>query len=60
MEKSKEMFWFYTNHYMKAYGLEGDEARARIWNGGPRGYRKESTEKYWEKVKEAMDGDKDS
>ncbi len=54
MEKSKEMFFFYTDHYMKAYGLEGDEARARIWNGGPRGYRKDSTKKYWEKVKEAM------
>ena len=55
MEKSKEMFFFYTDHYMKAYGLEGPEARARIWNGGPRGYRKESTEQYWEKVKEAME-----
>lgn len=39
---------------MKAYGQKGDEARARIWNGGPRGYRKDSTKKYWKKVKEAM------
>lgn len=27
------------------------EMACRIWNGGPRGYQKESTEVYWEKVK---------
>ena len=27
------------------------EMACRIWNGGPRGYQKESTEVYWEKIK---------
>jgi|TARA_B100002003_G_scaffold19578_2_gene16180 hypothetical protein len=27
---------------------------ARIWNGGPNGYKKPSTKKYWEKVKEVL------
>uniref|UniRef100_A0A7S2X6G6 lysozyme n=1 Tax=Lotharella oceanica TaxID=641309 RepID=A0A7S2X6G6_9EUKA len=31
-----------------------DEDIARIHNGGPNGYKKPSTEKYWEKVKKAM------
>ncbi len=31
-----------------------DEDRARIWNGGPMGYRKKATVKYWEKVKKIM------
>ena len=31
-----------------------DEDRARIHNGGPNGYKKESTEKYWKKVKEIL------
>ena len=31
-----------------------DEDRARIWNGGPNGYRKESTEKYWSGVKQIL------
>jgi hypothetical protein len=28
-----------------------DEDRARIWNGGPNGWRKDSTRGYWAKVK---------
>lgn len=31
-----------------------DEDRARIHNGGPRGYNKKSTEKYWRKVKNVL------
>jgi len=27
------------------------EDKARIWNGGPNGYKKKATLKYWEKVK---------
>ena len=48
------MFFFYTGHYMAAYGVKGDEARARIWNGGPQGYRKKATLKYWKKVQIAL------
>lgn len=31
------------------------EVFARIWNGGPRGYEKESTLPYWERVKNLME-----
>ena len=31
-----------------------DEDRARIHNGGPNGYKKNSTEKYWTKVKAVL------
>ncbi|MDP6249404.1 MAG: hypothetical protein QGH26_01040 [Candidatus Pacebacteria bacterium] len=31
---------------------------ARIWNGGPNGYKKPSTKKYWEKVKEVLKTEK--
>lgn len=31
-----------------------DQDRARIWNGGPSGWRRKSTLAYWAKVKKAM------
>jgi hypothetical protein len=31
-----------------------DEDRARIWNGGPQGFKKSSTEKYWDKVQAVL------
>lgn len=31
-----------------------DEDRARIWNGGPNGWKKESTAAYWSKVQKAL------
>ena len=30
------------------------EDKARIWNGGPNGYKKQATEVYWRKVLEAL------
>jgi len=33
-----------------------DEDRARIHNRGPNGYKKESSKKYWTKVKNQLDG----
>jgi len=54
-EKSIQMFKIYTEHYIKAYKLEDTfENRARIWNGGPKGYKKNSTLKYWEKVRKEI------
>ena len=49
--------------YMKRYAREAwtDPAKfdaekvARIHNGGPKGYKKKSTEKYWKKVKILLD-----
>lgn len=31
-----------------------NEDMARIWNGGPNGFKKVSTEKYWEKVQTVL------
>jgi hypothetical protein len=53
--KSREMFKIYTDHYGKKYGVPvTDEVRARIWNGGPSGPQKSSTQKYWAKVKSRL------
>ena len=51
---SFEMFKTYTAYYTNHYNLTGQEAAARIWNGGPTGWRKESTKPYWEKVKKEL------
>lgn len=53
--KSIQMVYIYLTHYGKRYErLTGkkctDEIYARIHNGGPNGWRKESTVKYWHKV----------
>lgn len=47
-DKAVEMFEIYTDYY---HPNSTDEVIARNWNGGPRGYEKESTIKYWNKVK---------
>ena len=57
--KAKEIAIFYLSHWGKNYrkntGQEPtSEIYARIWNGGPRGYEKESTIKYWEKIKKEL------
>ena len=46
---------------MKRYATEKRLGRpvtqediARIHNGGPNGYKKKSTEKYWQKVKKVL------
>ncbi len=47
--------------YLEMYGTRkqlgrepSEEDLARIWNGGPMGYRKESTVAYWSKVRKAL------
>lgn len=47
--------------YMSIYATAGrlgreptDEDCARIWNGGPNGYKSSATLHYWQKVKAAM------
>lgn len=49
--------------YMARYATERrlgrpvtDEDRARIWNGGPNGYKKSATVKYWTKVRKELNG----
>lgn len=51
-EKTIEMFLVWKNHHHP----EGDfEKIARNWNGGPKGYKKSRTEKYWVKVQQELD-----
>lgn len=57
--KSKEMVKIYLNHYGKRYErltgkIATDEVLSRIHNGGPNGWKKEATIKYWNKVKKEM------
>jgi len=44
-KKSIEMFMVFTKN------IPTFEAKARCWNGGPKGMRKYATVKYWSKVK---------
>ena len=46
---------FWGKQYTKNTGKEPtQEVYARMWNGGPKGYRKKATEKYWKKVKNLL------
>ncbi|MBE3071025.1 MAG: hypothetical protein IMZ66_12390 [Planctomycetes bacterium] len=46
---------YYGNEYQQATGREPtDEVYARIWNGGPTGWRKASTADYWGRVRAAL------
>jgi len=49
-EKSRGMVATYLSHYGGTF-----EEMARKHNGGPQGHKKESTKKYWEKVKERLE-----
>ncbi len=62
--KSRQMARTYLNHYVgiatwdkmrRPTQMERFEAMARIHNGGPRGYLKESTKAYWFAVKARME-----
>lgn len=53
--KSREICRIYVDYWAGKAGLRNNiEAMARIWNGGPKGYKKESTIKYWNKIKEVL------
>ena len=57
--KSAEIAILYLWHYGKAYEQKTGEPAslevlAKIWNGGPFGYKKEATEKYWKKVERVL------
>lgn len=51
-EKSLEMFHVWREYH---HPNSTDEVIARNWNGGPRGYEKESTIHYWRKVRGHID-----
>jgi hypothetical protein len=47
------MHW--GEHYEKKTGKKATmEVLARIWNGGPNGWKKKATNEYWEKVLDKM------
>ena len=50
-EKSKEIFYIWKNCHHKHSNFE---KIARNWNGGPLGYKKNSTLGYWKKVEEQL------
>ncbi|MEK7167757.1 MAG: transglycosylase SLT domain-containing protein, partial [Patescibacteria group bacterium] len=57
--KSREMIQIYLDHYAQAYKKAtgkkaGMETLARIWNGGPDGYKKGKTAGYWQKIKSTI------
>jgi len=56
-EYAEKVIFVYWDRYATEERLEHiptDEDRARIHNGGPNGYKKESTVKYWKKVQKCI------
>ena len=51
LEYSKLIFDAYLRRYGKGKTAED---RARIWNGGPKGYEKSATKRYWKEVKKNL------
>jgi hypothetical protein len=59
-KKSIQMAQLYLKYYGEVYtkktGKQPDnQVYARIWNGGPNGWKKSSTEKFWLKVKKEIE-----
>lgn len=54
-QKSRDICEFYITYWAEKAGMKHNiEVMARIWNGGPKGYKKKSTIKYWNKIKEVL------
>ncbi len=51
-DKSLQMFWVWRDYH---HPNSTDEVISRNWNGGPNGYKKKSTEKYWKKVNSCLE-----
>jgi hypothetical protein len=61
VDASYRMFVIFMDYYGSIYQRNTgnpptDEIRARMWNGGPKGYAKKSTISYWRDVERIMDG----
>jgi len=52
--KSIEMFYIWKNYHHKN---SDTEKIARNWNGGPKGYKLNRTEKYWLKVEKQLNNE---
>jgi len=60
--KSRQIWDVYLKFWGEQYTAETglaptDEVYARIWNGGPTGWRKETTQQYWQRVRDAMEAE---
>ena len=58
-DKAREMVEIYLTNYGKSYEKKTgkkatNEVLARIHNGGPNGYKKDATKKYWDKVQKEL------
>jgi hypothetical protein len=58
-EKSRQMWQLYLGYYRDKYTEETgdaatDEVCARMWKGGPTGWRKASTTGYWQRIQAVM------
>jgi len=51
-DKTLEMFYIWKNYH---HNDSDFETIARNWNGGPRGYKRNSTIRYWKKVEKQLD-----
>jgi len=55
IEICRKYLAYWGKHYEKKTGKTCTlEVLSRIWNGGPTGYKKDSTIKYWNKVKKEI------
>jgi len=60
LDYSLEIFRRYMRRYATEKRLKrsvSDEDRARIWNGGPNGWQRKSTENYWKRVQKEIIND---
>jgi hypothetical protein len=58
-ERARAMWSLYLSYYGEQYEQATgrpptNEVYARIWNGGPTGWRKDSTIEYWSRVREIL------
>ena len=52
--KSIHMFMIWKDYHHKN---DSDETIARNWNGGPKGYKKDRTDKYWNKIEKQLNNE---
>lgn len=52
--KSIHMFMVWKDYHHKN---DSDETIARNWNGGPKGYKKDRTVKYWNKIEKQLNNE---
>jgi len=51
----REYLTYWGNHYTKTTGKEPTyEVMSRMWNGGPQGWQRPSTDRYWSKVEKEI------